>query len=352
MLQNERTDMRLVIVPFPRNEGFVGRTSILAKLQDQPLHSTFQTRVSLFGLGGIGYVASIYNLSSQPLSGNSKTQLALEYAYWVRETHPDVSVYWVYCSNAERMRSSFVSIAMECKIPGYNDPKVDILATVHDWLTQRNHGSWLMILDNADDAELFFPTTNAEDNLGQYIPECDHGSILITTRNKQAGLKLAKGKPPIELETMDDKESQQLLRAGLGSWASDINTQEIDDLASRLEHLPLALAQAAAFMEANTMGVGEYLDMLRDSDQAVVDLLSEDFETVGRDRLAPRAVAETWMLSFEQIKRQSPLAAELLSLMSFFDRQAIPVEFLVSNSTQGLDEKEKLAWLHGIIGES
>ncbi|KAF6829743.1 kinesin light chain [Colletotrichum musicola] len=263
------------------------------------------TRVSLFGLGGIG--------------------------------------------NAERMRSSFVSIAMECKIPGYNDPKVDILATVHDWLMRRDKGSWLMILDNADDAELFFPTANTDDNLGQYIPECAHGSILVTTRNKQAGLKLAKGKPPIELDTMNDQESQQLLRAGLGGWASDLDTQETNDLASRLEHLPLALAQAAAFMEANTMGVGEYLEMLRDSDQTVVDLLGEDFETVGRDRSAPRAVAETWMVSFEQIKKQSPLAAELLSLMSFFDRQAIPVEFLVSNSTQGLDEKGKEMWLHGII---
>ncbi|KAF6823032.1 kinesin light chain [Colletotrichum plurivorum] len=320
------------IVPFPRNEGFVGRVSVLAKLQDQPLYSSFQTRVSLFGLGGIG-----------------KTQLALEYAYWVRETHPDVSVYWVYCSNAERMRSSFVSIATECKVPGYNDPKVDILATVYDWLMRRDQGSWLMILDNADDAELFFPTTNTDDSLGQYIPECAHGSILVTTRNKQAALKLAKGKPPIELDTMNDQESQQLLRAGLGGWASGLDTQETNDLTSRLERLPLALAQAAAFMEANTMGVGEYLDMLRDSDQAVVDLLGEDFETVGRDRSAPRAVAETWMVSFEQIKKQSPLAAELLSLMSFFDRQAIPVEFLVSNSTQGLDEKGKEVWLHGII---
>ena len=59
-----------------------------------------------------------------------------------------------------------------------------------------------------------------------------------------------------------------------------------------------------------------------------MDLLSEEFETVGRDSKKPRAVAETWILSFEQIQQQNDFAGELLSLMSFFDRQAIAAEFL------------------------
>ncbi len=144
--------------------------------------------------------------------------------------------------------------------------------------------------------------------------------------NKQAGLGLAKGKPPVEVSKRGDNEPQQLLRTRLSE--RNFAPGELSALSSRLEHLPLALAQAAAFIEANTTAVGDYLLLLDKSDQDLVTLLSEEFEAVGRDWKMPRAVAETWILSFEQIQEQYPFAGELLSLMSFFDRQAIPLEFL------------------------
>ncbi|KAK0627900.1 hypothetical protein B0T14DRAFT_451216 [Immersiella caudata] len=319
-------------VPYPRNAAFTGRSAIIEKLQKQPLQSGSQARTALFGLGGIG-----------------KTQIALEYAYRMRDTHPDISVFWVHASSAERFRQSFVSIATLRRIPGHDDPKADVLVLVTRWLEENKiksgdsgpgpgPGRWLMILDNADDAQLFFPPpprhssnpgeykTNTE-GLGRYIPECAHGSVLVTTRNKQVGVKLSKGTmPPIEVDRMDESESEQILRTCLG--VEEGNDTLLRTLASRLEHLPLALVQAAAFIDANTTAISEYLRLLDDSDHLLVDLLSEEFETVGRDSKAPRAVAETWIVSFEQIQRQDSLAGELLSLMSFFDRQAIPSKFL------------------------
>lgn len=50
---------------------------------------------------------------------------------------------------------------------------------------------------------------------------------------------------------------------------------------SRLEHLPLALVQAAAFIEVNTLAAGEYLELLVRNDQNLVGTLSEEFDTVG-----------------------------------------------------------------------
>ncbi len=270
-----------------------------------------------------------------------KTQVALAYVYWLQETWQEISVFWIHASNAERFRQAFTSIAEECQIPGYDDPKIDVLPLVRRWLENKDRGQWLMVLDNADNAQLFFPppqeppkmgSVNQEDDLGQYIPECPHGSILVTTRNKQAGLKLAKGNPPIEIGAMAENDSEQLLRVNLGR--EDIASSELLALSSRLDHLPLALAQAAAFIEANTIAVDEYLQCLNKSDQNLVDLLSEEFETVGRDSETPRAVAETWILSFEQIRQQNAFASELLSLMSLFDRQAIPLEFLPSHGVQ------------------
>ncbi len=228
-------------------------------------------------------------------------------------------------------------------MPGYDDPKADVLLLVKAWLERKQRGRWLMVVDNADDMQLLFGgpadsssgwASSASSHAGKlerYIPECTHGHVFITTRNKQAGLSLAKGNNPIEVEQMDGTESEKLLRTKLKKYPT---SGELSTLSSRLEYLPLALVQAAAFIEANTIPISGYLRLLDKSDQHLVDLLGEEFETVGRNWETPRAVAETWILSFEQIQRQNGFAGELLSLMSLFDRQAIPLEFLSHHSKQ------------------
>ncbi|KAH6970347.1 hypothetical protein BKA56DRAFT_735956 [Ilyonectria sp. MPI-CAGE-AT-0026] len=312
------------LVPYTSNPDFVGREKILNELKDQLGHrqrtrNTSQARASLHGLGGTG-----------------KTQIALAYVFWLQETCPAVSIFWVHTSNAERFHQAFASIAQEYQIPGYAEPKVDVLLLVKGWLEKKDHGEWLMVIDNADDAHLFFgqpagiTTTSAEPkderNLARYLPECAHGAILITTRNKQVGVRLTKGQWPIEVLRMNEEESEQLLRArlkGISTTSADLLT-----LSSRLEHLPLALAQGAAFIQETSITVAKYLQLLSNSDKDVVDLLSKEFATVGRDSEAPQAVAQTWILSFRQIEQQHPLASELLSFMSILDRQDIPRQFV------------------------
>ncbi|KAK6449817.1 hypothetical protein FP744_10006067 [Trichoderma asperellum] len=139
--------------------------------------------------------------------GDMKTQIAIAYAYWLQKMYQDTSVFWVHASNADRFRQSYASIAKKCNIRGHDDPKADILLLVCSWLKLQNKMQWLMIVDNADDVDLFFPnqlrkgspgedghkttpttTTLTNSGLARYIPDCDHGSVLITTRDKKAGL--------------------------------------------------------------------------------------------------------------------------------------------------------------------
>ncbi|KAK4220662.1 kinesin light chain [Podospora fimiseda] len=100
---------------------------------------------------------------------------------------------------------------------------------------------------------------------------------------------------------MDQGESKQLLQEKLED--DGLDPEDLSTLSSPLEHLPQALVQAAAFIHEKTISVSRYLQLLNESDQNFVHLLSNEFETVGRDSEAPRAVAETWILSFEQIRR-------------------------------------------------
>ncbi|KAK4246934.1 hypothetical protein C7999DRAFT_41647 [Corynascus novoguineensis] len=302
-----------VLVPYTSNSDFVGRSEILERLKWQLGHGqpstcgTLQPRTCLYGLGGIG-----------------KTQIALAYVFWLRETHPDISIFWVHASTAERFRQAYTSIAQECQVAGFDDQMTKMLPLVKKWLERKDRGRWLLVIDNADDKEVFFgqKTGSAADegssgherNLGRYIPQYAPGAILVTTRNLQTGSSLTKGKNLIEVGKMNEDETAQLLRICLDG-VDTTSGGEFSTLSTRLEHLPLGLVQATA-------------------DQNLIDLLGEEFETEGRDSETPHAVAETWMLSFEQIQRQNSFAGELLSIMSLFDRHAIPLEFLLRYSQQ------------------
>ena len=272
-------------------------------------------------------------MNVQMFTGPRKTQIAIKYAYWVREAFPEMFIFWVHASNSERFHQSILRIAQECKIPGHDDPKANKGSLVKNWLQGKDCPSWLLILDNADDYEMFFSARRAGPNgsgvdgqLGQYIPECSHGSILITTRNKQAAVKLTRNRGLIEVEKMHPTEASELLINKLEN--DTLDRSQIALLSSRLENLPLALAQAAAFIRENSISVEEYVQQLDRGDDHLAELLCQPFEEVGRDSEVPNAVITTWMLSFNQIRAQCSLASDMLSLMGYFDRQRIPKTFL------------------------
>jgi tetratricopeptide (TPR) repeat protein len=196
-----------------------------------------------------------------------------------------------------------------------------------------------MVIDNADDAELFSPNSQKRDmlsgesqatqisnNLARYIPDCNHGSILVTTRNKKAGLKLCPNKSPIEVSNMTESECHDLMQKILSD--QQLSNDKTSLLSLRLEYLPLALTQAASFIQENCISINAYVQLLDESDSAFVDQLSEPFETTGRDSETPHAVTATWIISFEQIERQQALTSDILSFLSLFHFQAIPKEFV------------------------
>lgn len=145
-----------------------------------------------------------------------------------------------------------------------------------------------MVIDNADDIQLFGPPGD----LAKWIPECAHGSILVTTRDKAAGSRLTRGGSLIEVGKMSEREAGKLLRKLTGT-STDLDPEAFSSLASRLEQLPLAIVQAAAFIQDTSISVGKYLQILGKSEQHLIDLLSQDFEIPGTNSAASRRVTET-----------------------------------------------------------
>lgn len=197
-----------------------------------------------------------------------------------------------------------------------------------------------MIIDNADDNELFF-SSGADDTgmpsergLCQYIPRCTHGTILMTTRTKKAGLNLVSAQDSllIEIRALAPEEAHRLIQHTLGS--EEVATEQASSLSQSLENLPLALVQALAYIKMNSMTIGEYQTLREGGDTALIDQLCEHFPSDQRDEDMPNAVAAAWFISFEQIMRTDPLAAEIMSVMSLLDQQAIPDDLVVTYQTQ------------------
>ena len=285
------------------------------------------------------------------LIGCRKSQIAIQYAYWYRKTHPDYSVFWIHASSFDRFHQGLSEIARECKVPGFEDPKANYFSLIKTWLSSERSGKWLMIMDNADDADMFFgPDTTIADSqaveaipLSKYIPECSHGAILVTTRTKIVGQKMARSRCLIKVLPMNKEESVELFRKQF--QGERLDTNKLGEVTRELEGLPLALSQAAAFIQMNSITFDAYLKLYKENDEMKTKLLSERFEAPGRDLEVPNPVIATFMISFEHIKRTTPQAARILSLMALLDRQGIPKPLIQGEAVDQMELVKALGTL-------
>ena len=191
-----------------------------------------------------------------------------------------------------------------------------------------------MIIDNADDASTFYADKSGNPAQGQetskplarYLPQIPNGSILITTRDKRVGECLAGRVKPIEILPMTALNAKELLpsRMSENDWDDADATKLIGDLAN----LALAITQAAAFISENDLTTYEYLELLVTGDADLKDLLSVDLEDPRRDPDTENSVMRTWKLSFDQISKGKPRAAQILSLMAVLDYHSAPRNIL------------------------
>jgi tetratricopeptide (TPR) repeat protein len=315
-------------VPYTQNPEFVGRESIMDEIQRKmSFRPGFQARIGLWGLGGIG-----------------KTQIATRYAYSMREKFDDVSVFWIRAASRDRFEDSYLELAHQFGIEFPQDGAVDKLQLVADHLRGWKNGRWLMIVDNADEVSHFISTFNSKDEgttdspgLAKYIPVCDKGSVLITSRVKHVCVELAGSSSIIHINKMEMRDCKLLLQA---CWQDEQSEVAATSLSSALEYLPLALRQAVAFMTMNSMAISKYLELFNQSEISRVALLSDDSGAEIKDG-ARNAIGKTWIISFNQIKRIDPAAVDLLSFMSFIDRQDISKSILPGGKSPSTIQFEK-----------
>ncbi|KAJ6003892.1 hypothetical protein N7540_013174 [Penicillium herquei] len=303
----------LSTVPFPHDPDFVRRDALVDQIHHK--RSVPGSRTALVGLGGVG-----------------KSQLVIEYSYRIRAESPATWVFWVHASNEARFEQSFRDIADHLKIPGHLDPKVNIFKLVESWLRDEKKGEWICILDNADDYEFLCSRPAASNRartkpLLEYIPRSPNGTLIITSRSRETALKMVSRKDMIEVKPMEKSEALELLQKKLEQPEEDQDSQK---LVEELEFMPLAIVQAASYIRnrAPRCSVSQYLRDFQASDREATKLLEREADCLDRDWEAKNSILVTWQISFNYIRVKKTSAAELLSLMSFFDRQGIPEDLI------------------------
>ena len=265
----------------PRNPRFTGREHLLTEIAqtlDTTRHGVVQ---AINGIGGIG-----------------KTQLVLEFAH--REAAAYDVVWWCNAETIELRGAQYHALGLTLGLIRPDASQTAAFAVLKSWLHSRSR--WLLIFDNAEDPELLRP----------WIPS-GSGHVLITSRHPRWG-EMAE---PIFVDVLDRAESVELLkRHSLQMTEGDAST-----LAGTLGDLPLALVQAAGFLEESGTTVVDYAQLLEAQRRELLDS--------GRPITYPRSLAATIRVACDNLAEADPDAVELLRICAFMAPESIPSRLLL-----------------------
>ncbi|MCG5472635.1 tetratricopeptide repeat protein [Micromonospora sp. LAH09] len=228
-------------LPVPRQlppalPGFVGRVAQLAHLDAACASSQASAD---------GGPAPVTILTLSGTAGVGKTTLAVNWAHRVADRFPDGQLYvdlrgfdatGTEVTAVEAVRGFLEALEVPPEqIPTHLPAQVGLYRSL---LASRR---MLVLVDNARDIGQVRPLLAGS-------PSC---LVLVTSRNRLAGLVAAEGARPIDVGLLSAAEAWQLLARRLGPQRLAVEPQAVDEIIERCARLPLALAVLAARGAAN-----------------------------------------------------------------------------------------------------
>ena len=264
-------------LPFSRNNYFTGRENIFEKMcAGFESGSAISLTQAITGLGGLG-----------------KTQTALEYAY--RYAHKYEWIWWVTAESEPTVLMAYKKFATRMKL--LHEEQQDrelIIETVLNWMDAND--KWLFIYDNVDDV--------SRDT--DWWPRNNRANILITTRNKH--IQIGEN---IDIAVFEKNEAVDFLEKRTGINKDPANALI---LAERLGYLPLALVQAAAYININGSTYIKYLSLLEECGLKVLEAVDGILDY-------SLSLAATLEISIKRINQEE--ARQLLYLCAYMASEDI-----------------------------
>ena len=217
----------------------------------------------------------------------------------------------------------------------------EILLATKDWLESEASEDWLLIVDGVNDLGQGFLRY-----MERYLP-AQRGTIVFTSCTARIASLVGSPNNTIELGPMSLTEGRKLFEKVSG--VKEIDQSEMAELLGHLEHLPLAIAQAASYIQVRQMSVSAYLQMIRGaSDRSQTVMMDSAAARHGDTDEIPRSIMTTWNLALTQIAEENPRAIDLLHFLSLLGPN-VPIRTLRSKVMGALKLDEDIAF-HDAMG--
>jgi hypothetical protein len=229
--------------------------------------------------------------------GTGKTQLAIDYCRSHGSTYDHVA--WMSAQRVELLVQSFSDLARRCGLAMDVTSRLDALL---ECLSRS--GRWLFVFDDADS-----PAT-----VRRFVRDADpRWTVLVTSRTphwSQLGERF-------ELRGFDRRCSTSLLTRRVDG----LSDSDADRIAEVLGDLPLALDQAAQYLEGSPVGAEQYVRHVERRTRQMLD------RGIDPD-VYPTSLAATLDIALDRLLTTTPEAVELLRLCACFAAEPIPYEML------------------------
>ncbi|HEX7132796.1 MAG TPA: tetratricopeptide repeat protein, partial [Iamia sp.] len=277
---------RRVVFPLGANDpGFVERPALVEELTDAGQTGVIR---ALGGSGGVG-----------------KSELALWWAHQ-RRAAGDRVVWWIDATDAVTTNTGIAALADALGLPPA--PTAEETAAALNGTLAGLEGRWLVVFDNADDLT----------HLTGLIPAAGNGTTLITTRSTAAA-----DLDCVEVEVGEFTAEEAV--AYLTATTEQADADAAERIAAALCRLPLALAQAAAYIDARGVTLAGYADLVEhDLDRAMT----------GKAARHQRTIDSLWDHILPHL---DDTAVQLVARAAVTHPRNIPVELLATDA-DGLDD--------------
>ncbi|WP_369253773.1 NB-ARC domain-containing protein [Streptomyces sp. R35] len=297
-------------VPWPHQVGVI--PSRAQSFQHRVEVSHLRTVVESSGTTVLGQVLT-------GMGGVGKTQLAADYARtaW-QDGSLDVLV-WVTASARSPIVTGYAQAGAELCQADPDDPEQAAQAFLA-WLTPKARAKpcrWLIVLDDIADPD---------DLRGLWPPTSPHGRTLVTTRRRDAALT-GDTRRLIEVGLFRESEALAYLTTSLAAHGRKEPPGQLAILANELGNLPLALAQASAYLIDSGEDLSIYRALLADRTTTLADTAPDHLPD---EQTLPLAAA--WSLSIDRADTLRPtgLARPMLEIAALLDPNGIPQHVLTS----------------------
>ncbi len=238
------------------------------------------------------------------MSGIGKSRLAKEYA---KTNRNDYKIIWFFNSELD-LHTQFSNllnklIRKKLYIRSQNNEAKNLVEEIQDFFTTVEH-NWLLIFDNFNEEQV--------KNFLVRGQNAKYAHIIITSIN-QAWTGLEK----LEISILDDNASVKLMQAIIGNkkTASSDNLKYLAN--TLLGNLPLALVQAASFIEQSGKSIESYCSEFNKRKSKWTTLVD----------YAPH-IDIVFSISLEEIERKCKISVKVFDYCAYLSNVAIPKDLI------------------------